>query len=442
MKKYKILMIGWEYPPRITGGLGIATHGIAKALGEMGHKIILVMPRISGEEPRDKNVLLMAINSKYLPMSQEELKKFFLETLHLKYLSVYQTKFFTSIEEFWKESEEHQQRLQEELLTETKEIQIEGGYGEKIYFEIQAFAEFVAKIASKLQILDLIHGHDWMTYPAVLYAKHVTKKPIVLHVHATEFDRSGDNPNPYIYNLEKYAFEKAEAIITVSNYTKQIIVEKYQISPEKIYPVYNAIDFQLNISQEVKKPIRQKIVLFLGRITFQKGPDYFVRAAKKVVEKIQNVKFLMVGTGDMYTRMIEMAADLGIGKFFHYTGFLERSKIEQIFKISDVYVLPSVSEPFGLTVLEALKAGVPVIVSKQSGVAEIIKNAIKVDFWDVDDIANHIINILENEEYKSQLKQKLIEEEVHKISWYDSAQKIEEIYNIVLSKIQISKGTI
>ncbi len=442
MKKLKILMIGWEYPPKITGGLGIATHGIAKALGELGHKIVLIMPRISGEEPRDKNVILLGVNSKYLPLTQEELKKFFLETLHLSHFNPYQTRFFITSEEFWRELEEQQQRLQEEFLLETKEIQIEGGYGEKIYFEIQAFAEFVARVASKLNKIDLIHGHDWMTFPAVLYAKHLTGKPIVLHVHATEFDRSGDYPNPYVYNLEKYAFEKADAIITVSNYTKQIIVEKYQIDSEKIYPVYNAMDFQFNVSQEVKKPIRQKIVLFLGRITFQKGPDYFVRAAKKVVEKVQNVKFLMVGTGDMYTRMIEMAADLGLGKFFHYTGFLERSKIEQIFKISDVYVLPSVSEPFGLTVLEALKAGVPVIVSKQSGVSEIIKNAIKVDFWDVDDIANHIINILENEEYKNQLKQKLVEEEIHKISWYDSAQKIEEIYHIVLSKTKTFKESI
>lgn len=440
MKKLKILMLGWEYPPDITGGLGIATHGIAKAIGELGNKIILIMPRITGKEPKDKNVLVIGVNSKNLPLTQEELRRFLLETMHLQSISVYQSGFYISPEKFWQEFEENQKKLQEEFSEETKEIYLEGGYGKNLYFEIQVFAEFVAKIASKLLNIDLIHAHDWMTFPAALYAKHLTNKPIVLHVHATEFDRSGDNPNPYVYNLEKYAFEKADAIITVSNYTKNIIVEKYQIHPDKIYPVYNAIDFQFkDIQQEVRKPIRQKIVLFLGRITFQKGPDYFVRAAKKVIEKIQNVKFLMVGTGDMYTRMIEMAADLGIGKFFHYTGFLERSRIEQIFKISDVYVLPSVSEPFGLTVLEALKAGVPVIVSKQSGVSEIIQNAIKVNFWDVDDIANHIINILEDEDYRNQLKQKLIEEKLDAISWYDSARKIEGIYQNILKKNKLGK---
>lgn len=435
-------MIGWEYPPEITGGLGIATHGIAKALGELGNKVIFLIPRITRKEPKDKNVIIIGVNSKYLPIPQEELKRFLLETMHLQTMNLYQSNVFISPEKFWEEFEEKQSLLQEEFSIETKEIHLEGGYGKNLYFEIQAFAEFVAKIASKLPTIDLIHAHDWMTFPSALYAKHVTGKPIILHVHATEFDRSGDHPNSYVFNLEKYAFEKADAIITVSNYTRQIIIDKYQIDPNKIYPVYNAIDFQYSEAKDVKKPIRQRIVLFLGRITFQKGPDYFVRAAKKVVEKIQNVKFLMVGTGDMYSRMIEMAADLGIGKYFHYTGFLERNKIEQIFKMSDVYVLPSVSEPFGLTVLEALKSGIPVIVSKQSGVSEIVQNAIKVDFWDVDDIANHIIKLLEDEEYKNQLKQKLVEEEIHKISWYDSAQKIEEIYHIVLNQIQFLKGSL
>lgn len=432
MKKRKILMIGWEYPPKIIGGLAIATHGIAKALGELGHKILFILPRISGHEPKEKNVFIMGVNSKYLPLSRDEILKFLKETLHLNLIDIYQSKEYISPSQFSSSLENSDPYLFQELIESDREYYLEGGYGQNLYFEIQAFAEFVAKIASKLKVLDIIHAHDWMTFPAALYAKHLTNKPIILHVHATEFDRSGDNPNPYVYELEKHSFHHADAIITVSNYTKNIIVEKYNINPDKIFPVYNAMDFQYKETTEIKKPIRQKIVLFLGRITFQKGPDYFVRAAKKVIEKVSNVKFLMVGTGDWYHRMIEMAADLGIGKYFHYTGFVSREKIDQIFKISDVYVLPSVSEPFGLTVLEALKAGVPVIVSKQSGVSEIIQNAIKVDFWDVDDIANHIIKIIADEDYKVQLKQKINEEKINEISWYDSARKIEEVYNFVL----------
>ncbi|MCS7206096.1 MAG: glycosyltransferase family 4 protein [Leptospiraceae bacterium] len=436
MKTKKILMIGWEYPPQIHGGLGIASHGIAKALGELGHKILFVLPRITGHEPKEKNVFVIGVNSKYLPFSKEELQKFLLETLHLQYIDIYQSKFFIPPEELLSSLDISDTYIQTELLEVDKPFYLEGGYGHNLFFEIQAFAEFVARLASKLKSLDLIHAHDWMTFPAALYAKHLTNLPIILHVHATEFDRSGENPNPYVFNLEKYAFEKADAIITVSNYTKSILVEKYGIAPDKIYPVYNAVDFQYVEPKEVRKPIRQKIVLFVGRITFQKGPDYFVRAARKVIERIQNVKFLMVGTGDMYSRMIEMAADLGIGKYFHYTGFVPREKIPEIFKMSDVYVLPSVSEPFGLTVLEALKAGVPVIVSKQAGVSEIVQNAIKVDFWDVEDIANQIIKILEDEEFKHQLKQRLQEDRINEITWYDSARKVEEIYEQVLKEKQ------
>lgn len=438
MKSRKILMIGWEYPPLIHGGLGIASYGIAKALGELGHKVLFVLPRITGNEPKEKNVFVIGVNSRYLPFSLEEIKRFLLETLHLNFFDIYQSKHFIAPEELLQSLEESNRLVQSELLETDKMMYLEGGYGSNLFFEIQAFAEFVARLASKLKNIDIIHAHDWMTYPAALYAKHVTGLPIILHVHATEFDRSGENPNPYVFNLEKYAFEKADAIITVSNYTKSVLVEKYQIDSDKIFPVYNAVDFQYIEVKEVRKPVRQKIVLFLGRITFQKGPDYFVRAAKKVIERIQDVKFLMVGTGDMYARMIEMAADLGLGKYFHYTGFLPRERIPEVFKMSDVYVLPSVSEPFGLTVLEALKAGVPVIVSKQAGVSEIVQNAIKVDFWDVEDIANQIIKVLEDEEFKRNIQQKLQEETVHQITWYDSARKVEEVYEVVLSKLKRS----
>ncbi len=436
MMKKRILMIGWEYPPRIIGGLAIASRGIARALGKLGHKILMILPRITGNEPKDKNIVVIGINSRFLPLTREEFLNFIIETMHIPSLSVYQSKLLKLKENFIKENDIY---FYEEILETQEKIPfLEGGYGKNLFYEIQIFAEFVAKIASKIKkSIDIIHAHDWITYPAALYARYLTSKPLVLHVHATEFDRSGDHPNQYVYDLEKYSFQQADAIITVSNYTKNLIIEKYQIYPDKIFPVYNAIEFKEEYREvKIKKPIRQKIVLFVGRITFQKGPDYFVRAAKKVIEEIQNVKFLMVGSGDMYARMIEMAADLGVGKYFHYTGFIDREKIDEVFKMSDVYVLPSVSEPFGLTVLEALKSGVPVIVSKQSGVAEVVQNAIKVDFWDVEDIARNIIKLLKDPELKQEILTKTLTEDLQKLSWEESAKRVEEVYEYVLKKKQ------
>ncbi|MCB1140383.1 MAG: glycosyltransferase family 4 protein, partial [Leptospiraceae bacterium] len=255
-------------------------------------------------------------------------------------------------------------------------------------------------------------------------------KPLVAHVHATEFDRSGIHGNRYVEDLERHTFHRANAIVTVSNYTRNIIINRYGVSPEKVHAVHNAVEIEETLVP-VRRPFEDKMVTFLGRITFQKGPDYFVRAARKVIDQNRNVRFVMVGTGDMYARMIELAADLGIGKYFHYTGFLKRDQIKQIYGMSDLYVIPSVSEPFGLTALEAMAQGVPVIVSRQSGVSEVIENAIKLDFWDVDAIAKAILDVIGNDELHSQMKHGGMEE-VRRISWSNSAEKMEEVYRRVL----------
>ncbi|GIX40889.1 MAG: hypothetical protein KatS3mg129_0622 [Leptospiraceae bacterium] len=281
MSKRKILMIGWEYPPHIVGGLGIATYGIAKALGELGHKILFILPRITGKEPKDKNIFVLGVNSRYLPFSKEELQKFLIETMNLQSFNLYQSQSFIPPEEILSSLEKSTTLIQEELL-EVQDITIlEGGYGKNIYKEIQAFAEFVAKIASKLKSIELIHAHDWMTFPAALYAKHLTGLPIILHVHATEYDRSGDNPNPYVYNLEKYSFEKADAILTVSNYTKNILIEKYGINPDKIFPVYNAIDFRYKEKQRSKKTHKTKNCFIFRKNYLSKRTRLFCSCSKK-----------------------------------------------------------------------------------------------------------------------------------------------------------------
>jgi glycosyltransferase involved in cell wall biosynthesis len=422
MKRYRILMIGWEYPPHITGGLAIASRGLARALGSLGHKIYFVVPRITGDEPRDPNVTVIGVNSKEIPLSPEELQQFLLDTMHLYGTSVY---------------------ARPGNPAETRELaaipmnamqtiaELQGGYGDRLYSEIQAFAEFVSRIAAHLSF-DLIHAHDWMTYPAGLYAAHVSGRPLIAHVHATEFDRSGDHPNQYIYDLERHTFLNCQGVITVSNYTRSILISRYGVPADRIHPVYNAAEFDMQYHGGVSRPVREKIVLFLGRITFQKGPDYFVRAARKVIEEYNNVRFVMVGSGDMYHRMIEMAADLGIGRYFHYTGFLKRPDIDRIFRMSDLYVLPSVSEPFGISVLEAMVAGVPVIVSRQSGVAEIIENCIKVNFWDVDEMAHHILRVLRDENLHRQLAEGGRSEALS-LSWEESAKKISSIYAKIIN---------
>jgi glycosyltransferase involved in cell wall biosynthesis len=420
-------MIGWEYPPHITGGLAIASRGLARALGSLGHKIYFVVPRITGDEPRDPNVTVIGVNSKEIPLSPEELQQFLLDTMHLYGTSVYARPGNPA------EARELAARVLRGLPMDTMQTiaELQGGYGDRLYSEIQAFAEFVSRIAAHLSF-DLIHAHDWMTYPAGLYAAHVSGRPLIAHVHATEFDRSGDHPNQYIYDLERHTFLNCQGVITVSNYTRSILISRYGVPADRIHPVYNAAEFDMQYHGGVSRPVREKIVLFLGRITFQKGPDYFVRAARKVIEEYNNVRFVMVGSGDMYHRMIEMAADLGIGRYFHYTGFLKRPDIDRIFRMSDLYVLPSVSEPFGISVLEAMVAGVPVIVSRQSGVAEIIENCIKVNFWDVDEMAHHILRVLRDENLHRQLAEGGRSEALS-LSWEESAKKISSIYAKIIN---------
>jgi len=421
MKKINVLMIGWEFPPAITGGLAIACEGIARALANRGHKILFMIPRLSGRERKVENLELFDVKSKLNELTDEEYE--LLSLIYTNYSKVPAYSAYASAGYVPGKSRGSSSGADDpaDLLG------LEGGYGSHLYDEVNIYARF-AKIMSSRLDFDVIHAHDWMTFPAAMAAGAASGKPIICHVHATEFDRSGDNVNPYVYELELRAFQAATKIVTVSNYTKQTIMNRYGIPSARIETVHNAIDFE--ISEEIfrrNRPFHEKIILFLGRITFQKGPDYFVQAAKKVIEKIDNVRFVMVGTGDMYYRMIELAADLGIGKYFHYTGFLNKDQVRMMYQMSDLYVMPSVSEPFGLSPLEAMLHGVPVIVSKQSGVSEKIQNAVKVDFWNVDEIAQNILNLLLDHAGTNRLIESAMNE-VKGFSWSESATQIEKIY--------------
>ena len=275
---------------------------------------------------------------------------------------------------------------------------------------------------------DVIHAHDWMTVPAALLARRISGRPLVLHIHSLEYDRSGENVNEEIRAIEREGMEKADRIIAVSHRTKRMIAERYAIPPEKISVVYNAVTrTEAQLAYRTERPGERKMVLFLGRITFQKGPDYFVEAAAQVLHVFPDVTFVMAGAGDMMGRMVERVGELGIGDRFHFTGFLQGEEIERIFSLSDLYVMPSVSEPFGISPLEAMMYDVPVILSRQSGVSEILKHALKVNFWDVREMAAKIIAVLTHPVLAGEMAEKA-REELRKIRWETSAERIAAIY--------------
>jgi glycosyltransferase involved in cell wall biosynthesis len=253
-------------------------------------------------------------------------------------------------------------------------------------------------------------------------------------VHATEFDRTGGNGvNQVVYNLERQGMHLADSIIAVSNFTKNKIVEHYGINPDKVQVVYNAIEFNGNHFSHEHFGIKKgnKVVLFMGRITLQKGPDYFLYAAKRVLEVDPNVRFIIAGSGDMATRMIEKAAELGIADKVLFAGFLRGPDIDKAYQMADLFVMPSVSEPFGLTPLEAMRNKTPVLISKQSGVSEVINNCLKVDFWDIDKMANQIIGTLKYQEAHDSLRENGFCE-VQKFNWDEPARKCIDIYRKVL----------
>ena len=431
-------MIGWEYPPAITGGLGMACRGLAREVAARGHTVYFVLPRVHGNEPADPGVHLIGLNTRDLPISDAELQDMLLHFAerhedairNMLPIGAYESPALTA-EQISQNLDLIRKQLSKQIQANEDAAQrlLSGGYGSDLVHQIHLYADFCSLLAKRLKV-DLIHGHDWMTFPAALGAMVQSERPLVAHVHATEFDRSGIHGNRYVEDLERHTFHRASAVVTVSNYTRSIITNRYGASPNKVFVVHNAVEVEEQ-TEPARRPFEDKMVTFLGRITFQKGPDYFVRAARKVIDQNRNVRFVMVGTGDMYPRMIELAADLGIGKYFHYTGFLNREQIKKIYGMSDLYVIPSVSEPFGLTALEAMSQGVPVIVSRQSGVSEVIENAIKLDFWDVDAIAKSILDVIGNDELHTQLKSGGLEE-VRRISWANSAERLEEVYRGVL----------
>jgi len=451
----KVLMLGWEFPPFISGGLGTACYGLTKAMSEMGIEVLFVLPKPIHSEYATHVKLVAPKPGSPLSVSSEifQLKEF----RNVKFrtlpsaLQPYQT-----AGEYKKGTTQTVHTVAHQTTSETITRQVEelaavpqssggngsGGqhrsgeafvgaganYSGDLYGEVERYAKLVSQIATQ-EDFDVIHAHDWMTYPAGLAVAGITGKPLIVHVHSTEFDRSGEHVDQRIYDIERQGMFGAQLVITVSYLTKKIVTTRYAVPAEKVRVVYNAIDQngstkQLQTHTQIQKD--EKIVLFLGRITMQKGPEYFLAAAKKVLEVMDNVRFVMAGSGDMIRRIIELSAEIGHKVLF--TGFLRGEDVEKIYRMADLYVMPSVSEPFGIAPLEALSHDVPVIVSKQSGVSEILQHVLKVDFWDINEMANKIIAVLKHPPLHSTLKEHG-SFEVRKLSWSDAARACVGVYN-------------
>lgn len=419
----RVLMFGWEFPPYISGGLGTACLGLTKGLAHLGADILFVLPRLDSNEEAH-HLTLVGANRLRTKVGVTEIRKLQERLSVLEVISPLRP--YLTEREYRSLLEQSESVTAEDIFGELKN-DFKGGYGENLMAEIVRYSLIGAHLGLT-EKFDVIHAHDWLTAPAGIEAKRVSGKPLVVHAHALEFDRSGEHINQKVYDIERAGFEAADRIIAVSHFTKETIVHRYSIDPAKITVVHNAVAKERRLGQlRVKKPFKEKLVLFLGRITFQKGPDYFVEAAAKVLANHNDVRFAMAGAGDMFPRMVERMAELRLADRFHFTGFVQGTDVERIYAMSDLYVMPSVSEPFGITPLEAMVFDVPCIVSKQSGVAEILEHAVKVDFWDVDRLAYEIEDILTNEKRAETLIEQG-RETLKKIQWDRAAEKVLDVY--------------
>jgi len=455
----RVFMLGWEFPPHISGGLGTACYGLTRGLDEIGVSVCFVLPTAIPADTSSHVELRSPANlpagmALDAPPGQRVVSTEF-EQVELHRVDAVLQPYGTpaSFEKAVRTRVQGQELVPGEPESSPPPARVDaapaaeapagpepapaadgtfvhgGGihYAGDLMAQIHRYARLAVELAEH-ETFDVIHAHDWMTYPAALAVAAATGKPLVVHVHSTEFDRAGENINQQVYEIERTGMHGAARVVCVSYLTRNIVTARYGVDPAKCEVVYNAVTLPEGSNWEMQ-PIQQseKLVLFLGRVTMQKGPEYFLRAAKKVVEKFQNVRFVVAGSGDMIAQCVREVADLKIGRYVTFTGFLRGDSVARIFKMADLYVMPSVSEPFGIAPLEALSHNVPVIISKQSGVSEVLTHVLKVDFWDIDEMANKILAVLRHTPLQRALRQHG-HIELRKLSWRDSAEKLQGIY--------------
>ena len=443
----KILMLTWEFPPMIAGGLAMASYGLVKALLKAGVQVDLFLPTkkfvyfpLRKEDDVDKLPYII-LDDNYQPKKEEVITKTFktiqekmeyLGITHIPetyYTPAIEQEFINMINTFRKEGCEQRS---EQNVFENIRISLQGN--EDIFKKVQEMA-FRAEKLSELIEFDLIHANDWLCYPAGMVVKKITGKPLIAHIHATEFDRAGGPGDDRIHKIEYSGMLYADQVIAVSKYTAQMIISRYQIDTGKVNIVHNAFSFDKNNVFNKERMFKGPTVLFLGRITVQKGPDYFLSVADKVLKKHPQVRFIMAGTGDMARKILRRSATLKMKNRFLFTGFLNRKQVEKVLSVSDIYMLPSVSEPFGIAPLEAMAYGITSIISKQSGVSEVVNHAYKIDFWNVDEMAETLVYLIEHPEECKRVGE-LGAIEVKKIQWDNSAVKVKKIYQEMLDSNQ------
>lgn len=418
----KVLMFGWEFPPHILGGLGTASYGLTQGMSlQEDMDITFCIPKPWGDE--DQSFLrIVGMNS--VPVVWKE--PTYEEVKH---------RFGTYMQpELYYELRNHIYADFSYMYTNDMGcIEFSGRYPDNLHEEINNYS-IVAGVVARQQTFDIIHSHDWLTYPAGIHAKQVSGKPLVVHVHATDFDRSRGNVNPTVYGIEKNGMDMADCIMCVSELTRQTVIHKYHQDPRKVFTVHNAVSPlapEIEAIQPQKNP-KEKIVTFLGRLTMQKGPEYFVEAASLVLQRTKNIRFVMAGNGDMMQQMIRLVAERGIADRFHFPGFMKGKQVYEVLKMSDVYIMPSVSEPFGISPLEAMQCSVPTIISKQSGCAEILEKCIKIDYWDIQAMADAIYAICHYDALYEYLNTEG-KKEVDSIVWEKVGLLVRRLYDQVLS---------
>lgn len=428
-------MFGWEFPPHIAGGLGTACYGMTRGLARNGVEVVFVMPHAYGDEDQRFVRVVNASDVETIGTRDHEFSEELLEKVSFIHIDSNMLPYI-SPEEYAAYHDEFVRSGRTHEWTDVwkQRYTFSGKYGANLMEEVARYAMVAAQVAKDLEgQFDVIHAHDWLTYFAGIAAKRVSGKPLVVHMHATEFDRSGENINRRVYAIEKAGMQAADRVIAVSELTRRIVIGKYGIPADKVVTVHNAVRFGESEEAAPERAVKDKVVTFLGRITYQKGPDYFVEAAAKVLQRVSDVRFVMAGSGDLMNHVVRRVAQLGIADRFHFTGFLKGGEVQRMFRLSDVYVMPSVSEPFGISPLEAMRSGVPVIISRQSGVAEVLDYAIKVNYWDVDALADAIYGLLTYPALGRMFASKGLEE-VTGLKWTNAAAKIKTVYETVVAE--------
>lgn len=437
----RVLMFGWEFPPHITGGLGTACYGMCRGLLAQGVEVIFTAPKLYGDE--DQGVARMVSADQVEVDLRHPMYESWWKNLTYIQIGANLIPYVGLDDYFSLHNRTESGSWQSGEVSGKRRFTFSGQYKQNLMEEVERYAMVASTVASQQQF-DVIHAHDWLTYMAGIAAKRVSGKPLVIHVHATEFDRTGENVNTRVFDIERRGMLAVDRIITVSNYTRDIVIHRYGIPAEKVHTVYNAVEPSAAEPVAVAQPEaatrtkrgkaapKRKIVTFLGRVTYQKGPEYFVEAARLILQRDPSVHFVMAGSGDMFNRIVERVAALQLGSHFHFAGFLKGPEVDRMFRMSDVYVMPSVSEPFGISPLEAMRSNVPVVISKQSGVSEILEHALKIDFWDVDAMADAIYGLLHYPPLSAMFR-RYGAEEVDRLKWENAAKHLLQVYEMAVN---------